>query len=66
MIFTKNGLIVTERVKEIKIADDLENVVNVIGRVDKRKKIQTKKHIGPRCVPGSKKVNKKQQERYIW
>lgn len=66
MVFAKNGFIVTERVKEIKITDNLKNAVNVIGRVDQRKKVQTKKHIGPRCVTGPKKVNKKQQERYIW
>ena len=61
-ILTEYGFIAAKGIEEVEIADRLEYIVSMIGRVDNREEVQTKKHIGPWRVFGPEKVYKKQQE----
>jgi hypothetical protein len=47
MVFNEYGLVTAKGVKKIKIGNDLKNIVNMVGRVDERKKVQTKQNISP-------------------
>jgi len=46
-ILTEYGFIAAKGIEEVEIADRLEYIVSMIGRVDNREEVQTKKHIGP-------------------